>query len=100
LKYPGRTFENKLVQTLGFSGEVNVTPKWKLNVTSGYDFETNKLSYTSMTVYRDLHCWEMRFNWIPMGYLKSWNFYIKVKAEVLQDLKLNRKKDLRDNEYY
>ncbi len=86
-----------LVQTLGFNGDINITPKWKLNLTSGYDFESNKISYTSVNIYRDLHCWEMRFNWIPIGYLKSWNFYIKVKASLLQDLKLNRKKDFRDN---
>jgi hypothetical protein len=86
-----------LVQTLGFNGDVNITPKWKVNFNSGYDFQSNKLSYTSFSVYRDLHCWEMRFNWIPMGYMKSWNFYIKVKASILQDLKLNRKKDFRDN---
>lgn len=89
--------KHTLVQTLGFNGDVNITPKWKVNFTSGYDFESNKLSYTSFSVYRDLHCWEMRFNWIPMGYMKSWNFYIKVKASILQDLKLNRKKDFRDN---
>lgn len=97
LLYPQRTMDQKIVQTLGFNGEVNITPKWKVNFTSGYDFESNKLSYTSMSVYRDLHCWEMRFNWIPIGYLRSWNFYIKVKADILQDLKLNRKKDFRDN---
>ncbi len=93
----GRQEQKDLVQTLSFNGDVNVTPKWKVNVISGYDFELHKLSYTSMSVYRDLHCWEMRFNWIPTGYLKSWNFYIRVKADILQDLKLNRKKDFRDN---
>ena len=97
MDYKSMKLNNKLIQTLGFNGDVNITPKWKVNLTSGYDFESNKLSYTSMSVYRDLHCWEMRFNWIPIGYLKSWNFYIKVKAEMLQDLKLNRKKDFRDN---
>jgi hypothetical protein len=86
-----------VVQTLGFNGDINVTPKWKLNLTSGYDFKSHKISYTSVNIYRDLHCWEMRFNWIPIGYRKSWNFYIKVKASLLQDLKLNRKKDFRDN---
>lgn len=92
-----RRYEPKLIQTLGFNGDVNITPKWKVNYTSGYDFIQNKLSYTSVSIYRDLHCWEMRFNWIPLGVQKSWNFYIKVKAGVLQDLKLNRKKDFRDN---
>ncbi|MGE5316706.1 MAG: putative LPS assembly protein LptD, partial [Chloroflexota bacterium] len=95
--YINYTMEHKLIQTLQFNGDVNITPKWKVNFTSGYDFEQSKLSYTSVSVYRDLHCWEMRFNWIPMGIQKSWNFNIKVKASILQDLKLNRKKDFRDN---
>lgn len=92
-----QNIKRDMVQTFGFNGNINITPKWKLDLSSGYDFESNKISYTSVNVYRDLHCWEMRFNWIPIGYMKSWNFYIKVKATVLQDLKLNRKKDFRDN---
>ena len=85
-----------IVQTLGFSGQLNITPKWKISLTSGWDFTTNQLSYTSIDVYRDLHCWEMRFGWIPKGYQQSWNFSINVKASILQDLKLNKKKDFRD----
>jgi hypothetical protein len=38
----------------------------------------------------------MRFNWVPLGPRKSWNFSINVKASILQDLKLNRRKDFRD----
>ena len=86
----------KIVQTLGFSGQLNITPKWKITMTSGWDFTTSQLSYTSIDVYRDLHCWEMRFGWIPKGYQQSWNFSINVKASILQDLKLNKKKDFRD----
>lgn len=93
----GRQHEKDLVQTINVNGEVNVTPKWRLNFTSGYDFQSHKMSATNLSVYRDLHCWEMRFNWIPFGYIKSWNFSLNVKAEILQDLKLNRKKDFRDN---
>ena len=66
----------KVIQTLGVNGNVNLTPKWKVSVQTGWDFELKKLSYTSLTVYRDLHCWEMRFNWIPLGTYKSWNFQI------------------------
>jgi lipopolysaccharide assembly outer membrane protein LptD (OstA) len=91
-----KTVDKKIVQTLGVSGEVNVAPKWKLTFNTGWDFETKALSYTSVNIYRDLHCWEMRFSWIPMGFRKSWNFTINVKASVLQDLKLNKKKDFRD----
>lgn len=87
----------KVIQTLGVNGNINLSPKWKVSVQTGWDFELKKLSYTSFTVYRDLHCWEMRFNWIPLGTYKSWNFTINVKASALQDLKLSKKKDYRDN---
>lgn len=92
MKVPTET----IVQTLGFSGQVNITPKWKFTFNSGWDFTQNKLSYTSINLYRDLHCWEMRFSWIPTGARQSWNFSINVKASILQDLKLNKKKDFRD----
>ena len=104
LEYKGRnmpgiqTRKNELVQTLGFRGSISITPKWKVDVNSGFDLKTFDLAAnTSVNIYRDLHCWEMRFNWIPVGNYKSWNFFIKVKASVLQDLKLTRKKDFRDN---
>ena len=88
---------NKVVQTLTVNGDVSFSPKWKVSFSTGWDFTNHGLSYTSLNVYRDLHCWEMRFNWIPIGSYKSWNFTINVKAQALQDLKLTKKKDYRDN---
>ncbi len=87
----------KLIQTMGFSGQINITPNWKFSFRSGWDFTDKHLSYTSVDLYRNLHCWEMRFSWIPIGPRKSWNFTINVKASILQDLKLTKKKDFRDN---
>lgn len=88
---------NQVVQTLTINGDVSLSPKWKVSFSTGWDFTNHGLSYTSLNVYRDLHCWEMRFNWIPIGNYKSWNFTINVKAQALQDLKLTKKKDYRDN---
>jgi len=98
-KYPYYVYEKTttIVQTLGVSGNISITPKWKVGFRSGWDFVNNDLSYTSLSIYRDLHCWEMRFNWIPTGTQQSWNFTINAKASILQDLKLNKKKDFRDN---
>ncbi len=93
-----RIIDNKIIQTLNLNGQINITPKWKFTFNTGWDFDAKKLSYTSVNIYRDLHCWEMRFSWIPLGTRKSWNFSINVKASILQDLKLNKKKDFRD--YY
>lgn len=86
----------KVIQTLSVSGDFSLTPKWKIGVSSGYDFEAKKISYTSIKIYRDLHCWEMNFEWVPFGFRKSWSFVIRVKSSVLQDLKIEKKKDFRD----
>lgn len=88
---------NQVVQTLTLNGDISITPKWKFTFSTGWDFTNHGLSYTSLNIYRDLHCWEMRFNWIPIGNYKSWNFTINVKAQALQDLKITKKKDYRDN---
>ncbi len=90
---------DQVTQTLGFNGQLNITPKWKIILTSGWDFVAGELSYTSINVYRDLHCWEMSFGWVPKGAQQSWSFSINVKAQILQDLKLNKKKDFRDYAY-
>jgi hypothetical protein len=83
-------------QTATFNGDVNLTPRWKLTFTSGFDFTTKSLAPTQVDIYRDLHCWEMRLGTIPFGPRKSYNFTINVKASVLQDLKLLRRRDYRD----
>lgn len=94
-----KTKTPRIVQTLGIDGNISITPKWKLEFRSGYDFENKKISYTEFRINRDLHCWAMSFQWIPIGQRKSWSFSLNVKASVLQDLKLDKKKDFRDNLY-
>jgi hypothetical protein len=93
-----RTYIPDTIQTLQVSGDFNITPKWKAGITTGYDFNAKDFSYTSVNIYRDLHCWEMVLQWIPLGFRKSYNFTIRVKSAILQDLKLNKKTDWRD--YY
>ncbi|MFH0865475.1 MAG: putative LPS assembly protein LptD [Bacteroidota bacterium] len=88
--------ENDLIQTFSFNGDVSITKKWKVGISSGYDFRQNELTPTSVNIYRDLHCWEIVFNWIPSGFRKSYNLTIRVKSAVLQDLKLTKKKDMWD----
>lgn len=82
-----------VTQAIRFSGDVNVTPKWKVGFDSSYDLERKKFGFTSFNLYRDLHCWEMQFNWIPFGFLQSYSITIQVKASALNDLKLTRKRD-------
>ena len=88
---------NRVTNTLGINGDISLTPNWKVTFMTGWDFTNKGLSNTNLSIYRDLHCWEMRFSWTPIGYYKSWNFTINVKAQALKDLKLTKKKDYRDN---
>lgn len=91
-------YTHNMVHTLNVVGSVYLTRKWKVGFTTGYDFVQKDLSYTSIDVYRDMHCWEMSFNWVPFGYRKGWGFTINVKAAVLKDvLKLPLHSDYRDN---
>ncbi len=81
------------IQSLSFSGNLKITKNWKIGFRSGYDFDEKKLTYSSVDIYRDLHCWEMLFNWIPLGYHQSYTLTIRVKAAALRDLKYEKKKD-------
>ena len=86
-----------ITNSLTFSGDVRMTSNWKVGFNSGYDFVKKDFTYTSMDIYRDLHCWEMRLSVIPFGTRKSYVFNINVKSAVLQDLKLTRRKQWFDN---
>lgn len=82
-----------ITNTLNFNGDANITPKWKVQFNSGWDFKANTFSQTSLAIYRDLHCWDMSFSWIPFGAYQFYSVDIKVKASVLQDLKLSKRKN-------
>lgn len=87
--------------TLSANGNLTVTDNWKIGLRTGYDFVNKDWTYTSVDFFRDLHCWEMRFNWVPFGYRTGWNFTINVKASMLQDLKYEKRNDFRNRlDYY
>src|SRR5690606_9805774 len=84
---------------LTFNGGFNLTERWKVNVSSGFVFERIDkvtLGLTSIDISRDLHCWQMNLNLVPFGFRRSFNFTLQVKASVLQDLKLTRRKAYQD----
>lgn len=88
---------NDIKQNLQFGGDVSLSEQWKIQFTSGFDFEAKKLTQTNLVILRDLHCWTMSLNWTPFGYFTQYDFRINVKASVLQDLKMERRKPFFDN---
>jgi lipopolysaccharide assembly outer membrane protein LptD (OstA) len=73
-------------QTLGFSGQIQLTSDLNLRVTSGVDMKEFKLTTTNFDLRYDLHCFEFVFSWIPDGQWQSWSFRINAKSSALADL--------------
>ncbi|HMR19799.1 MAG TPA: LPS-assembly protein LptD, partial [Sphingobacterium sp.] len=85
-----RREKSDFTATVQFHGDVNVTPKWKIQFNSGYDFKQKEVSLTRFSIYRDLHCWDMSVGWVPFGRYQSYNITIRAKSSILQDLKLTK----------
>ncbi|WP_246229387.1 putative LPS assembly protein LptD [Sphingobacterium shayense] len=86
-----RKMQSNVTATVNLNGDFNVTPKWKVQFNTGYDFRQKALSLTRFNIYRDLHCWDLSVGWTPFGQYKSYNVTIRAKASILQDLKLSKR---------
>lgn len=99
-RHQDNKMDRNIIQNLSVRGDIYLTPKWRVGFRTGYDFDNRQITYTSIDIHRDLHCWEMTFNWIPMGFRQSYNFTIRVKSSVLQDLKLTRRTHHMDRAFF
>lgn len=88
---------SSIVQTIRASGDLKLTPKWKIGFNTGYDIFNKQFTTTNLSLHRDLHCWEMRISVVPFGTFKSYNFTIRAKSSILSDLKYNKQKSWQDN---
>jgi hypothetical protein len=86
----------KASSTVQFSGDFNLTSKWKIVYQTGYDLTAKQITTSKFTIYRDLHCWTMQFDWIPFGTYRSYFFNIHIKAASLKDLKFDKRKEYYD----
>lgn len=99
--YSNPSGKSNITQSMNLSASVNLTSKWGLSVSGGYDFMMKQITPGTVQVTRDLHCWQMSFSWVPVGFRQSWSFTIQAKSSMLSDL-LKWKKDnsFLDNYYY
>ena len=77
--------------SLMFSGNLSLSRKWKVGLSSGYDFKNTGFTYTQFRFSRDLDSWHVNFNWIPFGYRTSYYFFIGVKSSILSDLRWEKR---------
>jgi len=78
--------------SLMVSGNVDLSDKWKIGVSTGYDFVQNGITFTQLRFERDLLSWRMDFSWVPYGVNTHWGFFIGIKSSMLQDIKWEKRK--------
>lgn len=78
------------IHSLMFSGNLELSPKWKLGYSSGYDIRNGAFTFSRFNFSRDLDSWQFNFNWVPFGAQSSYTFFIGVKSTVLADLKWDK----------
>ncbi len=90
-----------VMQTVSASGSINLTEKWGVTMSAGFDIQAMEVTPGTIQISRDLHCWQMSFSWVPVGFRQSWSFNIRAKSSMLSDLlKWDKRNSFLDNYYY
>lgn len=84
---PRRVFTSSTIGAhLGF----NLTENWKITASANYDLLNRQIAAPQLTVYRDLHCWELNFAWVPTGLYQNYRLELRLKTPMLRDLKVTK----------
>ncbi len=73
--------------SLMFTGDIELSPRWKVGGSSGYDFKNKGWTLTQLRFERDLKSFRMNFSWTPFGTYERWYFFIGLKSSILSDVK-------------
>jgi len=85
IKVKRMRYPYKLTHTLNFSGNIRISDGWNLSYSSGYDFNYHRLSMTTASISRDLHCFSMSASVVLSPYT-SYNFTFQANASELADV--------------
>jgi lipopolysaccharide assembly outer membrane protein LptD (OstA) len=92
LTYSNNNREKSITgNSLMVSMNTDLTPKWKIGASTGYDFVQKGVTFTQLRFERDLLSWRMDFNWVPFGDNPYWGFFIGIKSGVLSDIKWDKR---------
>lgn len=86
--YSGYT--TNVYQDVNWSGTLNLTERWQLGVNGFYNITEKEIGTISISIARELHCWQLAINLSPVGRYRFFTIAISPKSALLRDLKLNR----------
>ena len=78
--------KDRYTQTLGVSGNLQLTPKMSIQAQTGWDFVAMQMTTSQMSFRYDLHCFNISVSWVPSGMYQSYSFIICANAAALADL--------------
>lgn len=84
-------YKGKINKNFGFSGSIQPTKNWNINLSGNYDFEGKAISYMSCNITRNLHCWALTASIIPIGQFQSYYISLRANSSMLQDLKYEQR---------
>ena len=94
MTYSNRARESDITShSIMFSGDVELSPKWVVGGSSGFDIKDGGFTYTQLRFQRDLDSWRMSFNWVPFSERSSWYFFIGIKSSILSDIKYDKRRE-------
>jgi hypothetical protein len=82
--YSTMRYPYKFTQNMNFAGNIRLSDGWNISFSSGYDFENHKISMTTASLSRDLHCFNMSCSVVLAPYT-SYNFSFRCNAATLTD---------------
>ena len=83
--------------SLTLSGSLAFSQKWKMEMSTGYDFEASQITDLRFNFARSLGTWNMTLTWAPISYYSNYSFFIGVSASLLRDLKYDQSKYYRSS---
>ena len=93
VNYTNTTRQNQISShSLMFSGDIELSPRWTIGASSGYDFLNQGFTFTQLRFERDLLSWRMNFTWVPFSDRSSWNFFIGIRSNLFKDIKYDQRR--------
>ena len=82
--YDRMRYPYEFTQSLNFHGNLRLSDGWNISFNSGYDFNYKKISMTTASLSRDLHCFNMSCT-VNLAPYTSYNFSFRCNASTLTD---------------
>jgi hypothetical protein len=89
-------FKNQSSQNTTIGGTLNLTPKWQMAINGYYNITLGQLNGVSVSISRDMHCWQMSISLQPVGQYRSFSINISPKSPLLRDIRVNRTRSFRE----